>query len=70
MRMVNKTRRDEVEVVQLCKGGCRDIPGLVPSSVRGKRGGWEVAGTIELMVRASTALSFCVAMLNATYVTL
>jgi len=28
MKMVNKTRRDEVEVVQLCKGGCRDIPGL------------------------------------------
>lgn len=32
--MVNKWDWDEVEVVQLCKGGCHDIPGIVSLQLR------------------------------------
>lgn len=32
LRMVNKRIGDEVEVVQLCKGGCQNIPGMAGRS--------------------------------------
>jgi hypothetical protein len=34
LEMVNKTRMGWGEVVQLCKGGCQNIPALVSSDVR------------------------------------
>jgi hypothetical protein len=64
--MVNKKDGDEVDVVQLCKGGCHDIPGILPCDFVRKRRGWEVAGTDGSgpCVLASSASLLC--SINAT----
>lgn len=66
-RMVNKKDGDEVEVVQLCKGGCHDIPGMVPSLRLRQETPWLGSGRDRWVWSVHPGFFRVVVMLNQCY---